>query len=193
MIITALRAYNVLKYSQLQLDNLPEKGIIAISGNNESGKSSIGEILCFALFGRTFSLKPEALHKVIRWGEDNCSVSLNFKVEEQEYNLFRYLDDSDTHAAKLSLVGYEDTPLARSPEEVDAMVSNILGYNFEEFIESFYLAQREITSPHPHGKAVKTIAGMDALEQVSSDYEQDANTLKEKLRELSVEKAGRLD
>ena len=42
----------------------------------------------------------------------------------------------------------------------------LVGYNFEEFIESFYLAQREITSPHPHGKAVKSIAGVDALAQV---------------------------
>jgi exonuclease SbcC len=193
MIITALRAYNVLKYAQLQLDNLPEKGIIAISGHNESGKSSIGEILCFALYGRTFSLKPTHMKKIIRWGEDNCSVSLNFRVEDKEYNLFRFLDESGTHAAKLSLVGYEDTPLARSPEHVDEVVTGILGYNFEEFIESFYLAQREITSPHPHGKAVKSIAGVDALEQVTSAYEQDVNAHKEKLRILSVEKAGLQD
>jgi len=193
MIITAIKAHNVLKYAELTLENLPEKGIIAISGLNESGKSSIGETVCFALFGRTFSLKPEELKKIILWGEENCSVTLNFKVEQQEYSLYRYLDNSGNHSAKLSLVGNEAVPLARSPQQVDAVIANILGYRFEEFIESFYLAQREITSPHPHGKAVKSIAGVDALEQVSMGYEQDAEAHRATLEELDAEKQALLD
>jgi len=187
MIITSLKARNVLKYAELRLENLPEKGIIAISGNNESGKSSIGETVCFALFGRTFSLHPDELKKIILWGEDTCIVSLNFKVEEQEYSLYRYLDDSGNHSARLSMIGQEDNPLARSPQQVDDLIVNILGYNFEEFVESFYLAQREITSPHPHGRAVKSIAGVDALEQVSTAYEQEAQAHRVTLEELDIE------
>ena len=193
MIITAIKAHNVLKYAELKLENLPEKGIIAISGLNESGKSSIGETVCFALFGRTFSLKPEDLKKIIKWGEENCSVTLNFKVEEHEYVLYRYLDDSGNHSAKLSLVGNEHAPLARSPQQVAEVIANILGYTFEEFIESFYLAQREITSPHPHGKAVKSIAGVDALEQVSTGYERDAEAHRETLDELEIHRESLLN
>ena len=184
MIITSIKSHNLLKYTELNLENLPEKGIIAISGNNESGKSSIGESVCFALFGRTFSLKPEEMKKIVLWGEQNCSVNLNFKVETQEYSLYRYLDTDGNHSARLSLLGHDDAPLARSPQQVDAMLTNILGYTFEEFIESFYLAQREITSPHPHGKAVKSIAGVDALEQVSKGYERKAAEKREKLETL---------
>ena len=187
MIITAIKAQNVLKYAELQLENLPEKGIIAVSGHNESGKSSIGETVCFALFGRTFSLKPEDLEKIIHWGEENCSVTLTFKVEEQEYSLYRYLDRSGNHSAWFSLAGQQDAPLARSPQEVDAAIANILGYKFEEFIESFYLAQREITSPHPHGIAVKTMAGVGALERVSTGYEDDVFQQREMLDELQAE------
>ncbi len=187
MIITSIKAQNVLKYTELQLENLPEKGIIAISGNNESGKSTIGETVCFSLFGRTFSLKPEELKKIILWGEENCSVTLTFKVEEQEYSLYRYLDESGNHSAKLSLLGHEDAPLARSPQQVGTVLANILGYKFEEFIESFYLAQREITSPHPHGKAVKSIAGVEALEQVSMAYEQEVAEKNEMLEALEAE------
>jgi len=187
MIITAINAQNVLKYAELQLENLPEKGIIAVSGHNESGKSSIGETVCFALFGRTFSLKPEELEKIIHWGEDNCSVTLTFKVEEQEYSLYRYLDKNGNHSAWLSLLGHEDAPMARSPQYVDAAVASILGYKFEEFIESFYLAQREITSPHPHGIAVKTMAGVGVLEQVSTGYEKEVVQQREMLDELQSE------
>ncbi len=187
MIITSVKAQNVLKYAELQLENLPEKGIIAVSGHNESGKSSIGETVCFALFGRTFSLNPEELEKIIRWSEEDCSVTLSFKVEEQEYSLYRYLDKNSNHSAWLSVAGHEDTPLARSPQEVDIALTNILGYGFEEFIESFYLAQREITSPHPHSMAVKTMAGVGTLEQVSRGYEHDANQQREMLEELQAE------
>ena len=187
MIITAVKAHNVLKYAELQLENLPEKGIIALSGHNESGKSSIGETVCFALFGRTFSLNPEELEKIIRWGEENCSVTLTFKVEEQEYCLYRYLDKNGNHSAWLSVLGHEDAPLARGSQEVAIAIANILGYEFEEFIESFYLAQREITSPHPHSFAVKTMAGVGALEHVSKGYEHDVIQQKETLGELQAE------
>ena len=187
MIITGIKAQNVLKYTELQLENLPEKGIIAVSGHNESGKSSIGETVCFALFGRTFSLNPEELEKIIRWGEEDCSVTLTFKVEDQEYSLYRYLDKNGNHSAWLSVVEHEDAPLARSPQEVDVAIANILGYRFEEFIESFYLAQREITSPHPHSIAVKTMAGVGALERVSEDYRHDVFQQREMLEELQAE------
>jgi exonuclease SbcC len=188
MIITAVKAQNVLKYADLELENLPEKGIIAVSGHNESGKSAIGETVCFALFGRTFSLNPEELVKVIRWGEENCSVTLTFKVEEQEYSLYRYLDKNGNQSARLSVVGHEDAPLARSPKAVAATIATILGYEFEEFIESFYLAQREIISPHPHSFAVKAMAGVGALERVSIGYEQDVIQQRNMLEELQAEK-----
>ncbi|WP_043108042.1 AAA family ATPase [endosymbiont of unidentified scaly snail isolate Monju] len=70
MIITRIKGSNILKYRRLELA-LPESGLIAISGQNESGKSSIGEAVCFALFGRTFSIGPDELDKVVRWGEMN--------------------------------------------------------------------------------------------------------------------------
>ena len=187
MIITAVKAQNVLKYAELQLENLPEKGIIAVSGHNESGKSAIGETVCFALFGRTFSLNPEELVKIIRWGEENCSVTLTFKVEEQEYSLYRYLDKNGNQSARLSVVGHEDAPLARSPQTVAVAIATILGYAFEEFIESFYLAQREILSPHPHSFAVKAMAGVGALERVSMSYEHDTVQKREVLDELQAE------
>jgi len=87
----------------------------------------------------------------------------------------------------LSVAGHEDSPLARSPQEVDVAIANILGYKFEEFIESFYLAQREITSPHPHSMAVKAMAGVGALERVSMGYEHDVIQQREMLEELQAE------
>jgi len=169
MIITHLEASNLLKYQSLSL-TIPESGMIAISGPNESGKSTIGEAICFALFGRTFSIDDEHLEKVIRWGDNHCTVTLKFKVAQASYELSRYLERNGSHSAKLMKEGDFD-PVARGIEQVDQYLTELLGFEYEQFVESFYLAQREITTPHPHSEAVKIMAGISPLESVSWEIE----------------------
>ncbi len=165
MIINSLRAENVLKYSTLKLDDIPEQGLIAVIGDNESGKSSIGESVCFALFGRTFSLEQQDLDKVIRWGESRCSIKLDFTTPDgQRYQVARFLDELGNHGASISRAGEE--PMVRGVGEVQTRLKDLIGFGYTEFVESFYLAQREITTPHPHSFAVKAMAGVDALEKV---------------------------
>lgn len=167
MIITGLRAENVLKYSVLDLPDIPGRGLIAVIGDNESGKSSIGESICFALFGRTFSLEPEDLDKVIRWGESRCSIKLDFVTPDgTRYQIARFLDELGNHGASISRVG--EAPMVRGVDEVTAALRDIIGFGYPELIESFYLAQREITTPHPHSHAVKAMAGVDALERIDA-------------------------
>lgn len=187
MIITNVQAQNVLKYQELDLQGLPEQGVIAISGQNESGKSTIGETVCFALFGRTFSLGSDDLGKVVRWGENHCSATLGFKIDDTEYSLSRYLDKDGNHSAKLSLAANPDQPMARGVDAVADALFDILGYEYEEFVESFYLAQREITTPHPHSLAIKIMAGVAPLEFISSGFAEEISQQDEMLDELAAE------
>ncbi|MEW8371130.1 MAG: AAA family ATPase [Candidatus Thiodiazotropha sp.] len=176
MIINSIKANNVLKYAELNLEEIPQQGLLAISGPNESGKSTIGETVSFALFGRTFSLDLDDLSKVIRWGETHCSAQLEFTPRDgKRYRLDRFLDDAGNHSARLSLAGSgtDDEPIARGVEQVADKVYELIGYEFEEFVESFYLAQREITTPHPHSFAVKTMAGLVTLEYVDQACQTD--------------------
>lgn len=187
MIITGVKADNVLKYKRLDLSALPESGLIAISGPNESGKSTIGETVCFGLFGRTFSLGPDEIGKVVRWGENHCAVSITFRVEGTEYEVSRFLDKDGNHSAKLALAADRDNPIARGVTDVSATLFELLGYEFEEFVESFYLAQREITTPHPHSLAVKIMAGVAPLEVAHGEFEDEIAERQEKLDELQTE------
>ncbi|HHH13158.1 MAG TPA: ATPase, partial [Thiolapillus brandeum] len=187
MIINSVRAKNVLKYEFLELENLPAEGIIAISGENESGKSTIGETICFALFGRTFSLDHEHIQKVLRWGESRCSVILEFTVDGVRYQLGRFLDRDGNHGARLGPAENPDETLARGVGPVADRLFEILGYEFDEFIESFYLAQREITSPHPHSVAVKTMAGVAPLEEVVEEFEEEIANFDEMLADIDAE------
>lgn len=185
MIINRIKANNVLKYEKLDL-TLPEQGLIAISGQNESGKSSIGEAVCFALFGRTFSVQPDNLQKVVRWGENHCAVTLYFTIDSQSYELSRFLDRDGNHSAKLSFVG-EEEPLARGVTPVSEKLRSLLGFEYEQFVESFYLAQREITTPHPHSQAVKIMAGIAPMERVVGEFESEIVERNELLEEVQTE------
>ena len=78
MILKSIQAQNILKYRTLRLTNLPRRGQIAVAGANEAGKTAIGETICLGLFGRTFSLGPDELDRVIRWGEFGGSVTVTF-------------------------------------------------------------------------------------------------------------------
>lgn len=186
MIIHSIRATNVLKYAELSID-LADKGLIGISGANESGKSSIGETVCFALFGRTFSVPEDEIDKVVRWGENHCAVTLEFSVEDQRYVLSRFLDRDGKHSAKLSTADDVDNPIVRGVRPVADRLLVILGFAYEEFVESFYLAQREITTPHPHSHAVKLMAGVAPLEQVSRVLSDEIAERKEMLDEIEAE------
>jgi len=184
MIITDITAENILKYSRLELHDLPESGIIAIDGPNESGKSSVGETICFALFGRTFSLGPDELVKLIRWGETHCSARLRFRVgDSAQYEVARFLDRDGNHGVRLNRAGMEDEPIARGIDPVDEALYGLLGYGYDEFIESFYLAQREITTPHPHSYALKTMAGITSLEYLSHEFDEEMESERKAIEE----------
>lgn len=187
MIIQSVQAENILKYERLDLSDLPARGVIAISGQNESGKSSIGETICFALFGRTFSLDHADIRKLIRWGENRCSVAVTFKEDGEIYTLNRGLDIEGNHSARLWRADDRDNPIATGTGPVANAMFKLTGLGYDEFIESFYLAQREITSPHPHSMTLKTIAGLTTLEMAAEQIEQERQDATLNIRETETE------
>ncbi len=173
MIITDISAQNFLKYENIEYKDLPESGVIAIAGPNESGKSTIGETICFALFGRTFSLDEGELEKLIRWDESRCSVQLRFRTNDGlHYEVSRFIDRDGNLGARLGEVD-DESPIARGVDEVNQAMVSRLGLVFDAFVDSFYLAQREITTPHPHSHAVKAMAGITSFEAVGEAYDQE--------------------
>lgn len=184
MIITRVNAENVLKYQHLELDELPTPGLIAISGENESGKSSIGETICFALFGRTYSFDAQDAEKLIRWGASRCNASLDFRVGEgATYRVSRYLDREGTRGARLARLDHEEITIAKGIDHVNAAVCELVGFNYDEFIDSFYLAQRELSAPQAHSDTVMTMAGIMPLVAVRRDLEAANNKDRQALRE----------
>jgi DNA repair exonuclease SbcCD ATPase subunit len=183
MIIQSIHAQNVLKYRRLRLDRLPERGLIGISGDNESGKTAIVETACFALFGRTFSLAPEAITKVIRWGEPCGSVDLTFTAQDGvSYVINRQIDSENRQSARLTRV--EGTQLvAKGLKSVLDALTEICGFDYGEFVETLYLAQRDTAVMHPLSASAKAITGVTAMEQVSRDLQDYITGARESINE----------
>ncbi len=187
MIIHSIHATNVLKYAKLDLDNIPEKGIIAISGANESGKTAIVETICFALFGRTFSNDLNNITRTIRWGESNCSIEMEFTgTGNNSYTVNRSVDKQGKHSAELFRSG-EDTPFATGPQAVHEEITSVCGFDFEQYLDSLYLAQMEITSSASQEETIKGVSGSAPIDAIMDDLKHEISIEQESINAIEQE------
>ena len=184
MIIQCVQSERLHKYQTLRLTDLPEHGIIAVSGDNETGKSAIGEIVCFALFGRTYVFGEERIGKLVNWGAGQGLVTLRFRAKGRDYEVTRHLARDGERSARIHCLDDPESSLVRGTEAVTSEVERILGYGFAEYTEAFYLAEREITTPHPRSRAVKTMVGIAPLEECAAQLEQDVTRDEATARQL---------
>ena len=177
MLIKSLDARNFRKYHKLIINDIPESGIITVSGPNEAGKTSIGEAICFALFGRTFFQDETSLHKIVCWGTEVAEVTVVFKAGDGNlYTLWRSVDSDGKIKVKLNKHNEDvdikdDKSSLKNKKNIEAALPKLLGFDFDAFSNSFYLAQRELTSPDPQSYSIKQMAGIAAYSKITDDLE----------------------
>ena len=71
----------------------------------------------------------------------------------------------------MEALGDGQTTLAKGAEHVAATLPGLTGFDYEEFVESFYLAQRELTTPHPHSHALMAMAGIAPLARIREELQ----------------------
>lgn len=181
MIITQIRAENILRYAKLHLSKLPPVGLIGISGPNESGKTSIVEIVCLALFGRTSTVEATQLTKIIKWGQFSGALWVDFRVRDgNTYTVSRQFDGDGTCTAQLAQTG-SPIPLARGLEAVNEMIVQLGGFTYQRFVDSFYLAQRNVIAPEVLKQTVRVLSGIQTLNNISAECESEMRTAQDAL------------
>ena len=185
MLINSLHAENFRKYKKLEVNDIPADGTITVSGKNESGKTSIGEAICFALFGRTFSLDKNNLSKLVYWGEKSAEVHVNFTTSnDNTFSLFRSVDRNGVIKVKLErllLAGGKAPKVLDSEEKVAEVLNKIIGFDYDAFANSFYLVQRELTTPEPQSTTIKKMAGIGDYASISNELNDDNTKNKDKI------------
>jgi|GEM_PF-1951849 len=169
MLIQSLEARNFRKYESLTVNDLPEYGVITIGGLNESGKSSIGEAIYFALFGRIFNIDETGLKKLIRWGANDTSVKLTIRDSaNDDYLIHRTIDASGSSEVSFTRLK-DNSPIAKGKNAADEAIVDMLGYNHSTFSDSIFLVARDLSNPDSESASIKQMAGIGEYARISDE------------------------
>ena len=190
----------------------------ALVGPTGSGKSTVIDGLCFALYGT-----------VPRWGKENviaqalapaanaCRVCLVFEAAGQRYAVVRALTRDKkglvhTKEARLErldsqppadapladLLAAATDPLAEGPEQVKAQVQEILGLTYEHFTQSVLLPQGRFSEflhakPADRQGLLVELLAFGIYEMVGQQARRRAEVARERLRAAESARQGLAD
>ena len=118
----------------------------ALVGPTGSGKSTIIDALCFALYGKIPRLgSANAAGTVTSVGATETVVRLTFAIRDDRYVVARMLRLGRTKEVRLEQVRSDGTTitLAAQARETDRLVESIVGLTFEHFTRCVVLPQGE--------------------------------------------------
>lgn len=128
------------------------QGFIAETGkSNGSGKSSITELIPFALFGKT--IKNINKDKIVNWyNGKNCEVRLHFTVDDIQYKIIRGIKPNKF---ELWVDGIERKKPASVNDFQSEIESEVIGMDFKTFQNLIYFSPNNTISIINAGKPEK--------------------------------------
>lgn len=126
-----------------------DNAIFSITGETGSGKTSILDAICYAIYGQTprqNSIASE--NEIMTKGKSSCFAEVVFETPQGKYAISTYQkrarDKADGNLQQkmrklIDLVKNET--IAEQIKKVDAAVPNIIGLDFKQFTQSIMLAQ----------------------------------------------------
>jgi DNA repair protein SbcC/Rad50 len=145
-----LRGFGPFRDEQ-QLD-FSDVDAFALVGPTGSGKSTVLDAMCFALYGKVPRHgKGAATGDVLSSGTNEMVVALTFDVRDEKYIVVRVVrrkgkaGKPTTAEARLEHIveGGDTVPMANGATEVDAAVQALVGLSFEHFTRCVLLPQGE--------------------------------------------------
>lgn len=183
MILRSLRAEGFMRYQLLDLTDLPT-GVIAVEGENESGKTSLGEAVAFALFGRTIRTEDSDPTQAIHWDVDVCRTTIEVEIPGQGLHRVER-SVARTGEFEALLVGPQGKELAQGPRAVGRALTKLLGFDFPTFRYSFYVAQGELDLIQLDGRdnakrIIYDMLGITTIERARTRLDEQLGELRER-------------
>ncbi|MFI5960453.1 AAA family ATPase [Cryptosporangium sp. NPDC051539] len=167
-------------YVQPQTFDLSGKDFVAVIGDTGSGKSSILDAICYALYNRPSWPDGSVSDLVADGGDGTLSVSLTFSVAGTVWRV----DRSTTPRAAAPthrLIRVDDgAVVATGARDVTAQIKRIIGMDYGAFLKSVMLPQGRFQEllrmgDTDRGKILKSILGLDQISTVR-DHAQAVHT-----------------
>jgi len=178
-------------FTELTLDDTPNALII---GENGSGKSTMLDAICFALFGKSFRNinKPKLVNSI---NSKNCAVEIEFKTNGKEYKVIRGIKPNvfEIHCDGLCI--NQDS---KSKDYQEHLEKFILKMNFKSFTQIVILGSASFTPFMQLSAADRRLVIEDLLDiQIFSTMNQIAKQKhaenRESLERNRIESIGRND
>lgn len=186
--LSGLRSYRIEQ--QIDFSNF---NIMAIVGDTGAGKSSILEALCVALYG-CCSWDARSAKHLIADGSTTLRVQLTFRVGKETWRVTRAISKGAYPPPVHLLEGLDDGTRVDGGDQVNAMVSRILGLDFATFLKSVVLPQGRFQillqmSNTDRTLILKSILGLDQLTAVRDSASDLSNRLRPQLAALKQRRA----
>ena len=190
MIIKHIECKNFRQYRDLDFE-FPTRGLIAIIGDNETGKSTVQEMMNYALFGSD-ALRT-LLENVLSFTakDKEFYVKLTILMGEDTYKIVRGVKGTSAFA---ELYKNDDKkPLANSPKKVDDCLKDVLGnMTWKTFQHTYCVKQRELTLLSSMRAAerksfVLRMLQINVIDDVLKDIRSSINILKDKIEASGIE------
>ncbi len=120
--------------------------LFALTGPTGSGKTSLLDAMCFALYGRVPRLDARAVEPVISLGAQEARIAFEFSVGDRTFTAARVVRRTKTGAttpeARLEeKIGEVVEVRASGADEVNESVTSLLGLSFDQFTKAVLLPQ----------------------------------------------------
>lgn len=149
--------------------------LFAIVGPTGSGKSSIIDAMCFALYGRIPRLGERTFAPIISAGAKEMAVDFTFSIKGAQYRVVRRARPTAKGAkieeASLERLSPHPEVLAGATDEVTKTIEGLIGLEFGQFTKTVVLPQGAFAdllraTPSDRHKLLKSILGIDLYDLV---------------------------
>ncbi|MCF7941852.1 MAG: AAA family ATPase [Spirochaetia bacterium] len=179
-------------------------GIFAITGPTGSGKTTILDAICLALYGRTPRLPRvnAASNEIMSRMTGDCFAEVTFRTAGGRFTAHwsqhraRRKADGNLLPAKHELSQTDDgTVLASQIKEVGSLIEEKTGMTFERFTRSMLLAQGSFAaflqaSPNDRAPVLEQITGTEIYSDISKLVHEHSRAQKQELENLRAEARG---
>ena len=183
-----------------------EQGIFAIIGSTGSGKTTILDAICLALYGKTPRLEKVSTteNDILSVGADACFASVRFSTSKGEYLVHweqkksKRKGDAELQNTKQSLYLVDGSSdgvlLSNKKKEISDHLNEITGLSgIDQFTRSVLLAQGRFSefleaTEDTRAKMLEKITGVEIYTDLSIAAHENAKKWNEKIREIEREK-----